>query len=112
MRFLSLYRPATEAPATPEKMAAMQTLIEDMRKAGVLLDTGALLPSAHGARVKQAAGKHTVTDGPFPETKELIVGYAFLQARTKAEAIEHTRRFLKIAGDGEAELLQVMDGPP
>ena len=45
----------------------------------------------------------TVTDGPFTETKELIAGFAIVQVKSKAEAVELAKRFLKLAGDGESE---------
>jgi hypothetical protein len=77
-------------------------------KAGILLESGAILPSSKGARVQLAGGKFTVTDGPFSETKELIVGYAIIQVKSKAEAIEQSKRFMKVAGDGLLEIRQLM----
>jgi hypothetical protein len=54
--------------------------------------------------------------GPFPETKELIDGFALIKAGSKQEAIELGQRFMSIAGEGEAEVLEVFDaadgGPP
>jgi hypothetical protein len=109
MRFLCLYKPsqAEGAPPTQAEMAAMGKLIEDMTKEGVLLSTEGCQPSAKGARVRLSSGKITVTDGPFIETKELIGGFAILQAKSTEEAIELTRRFLKVAGDGETEIRQL-----
>ena len=110
MRFLSIYKTAeTGAPPTPEHMAEMGKLIEEMTKAGVLLATEGCLPSALGARVRRSGEKLTVTDGPFAEAKEVIGGFALLQAKSKEEAIELTKRFLKVAGDGECEVRQVFD---
>jgi uncharacterized protein YndB with AHSA1/START domain len=85
-------------------MAALGQLIEEMAKAGVLLATDGLQPSSKGARVRISGGKFTVTDGPFTETKELIAGYAIVQARSKAEAIELAKRFLTVMGEGESEI--------
>jgi len=59
--------------------------------------------------VKLAGGNFSATDGPFAETKELIDGFALIQAKSREEAIEHARRFMSIAGDGEGEILQVFD---
>ena len=50
-------------------------------------------------------------DGPFTETKELGAGYAILQVKSKAEAIELTKRFLKVMGEGESEVRQMHDSP-
>ena len=110
MRFLSIYKTAerTTRP-TPEEMATMGKLIEEGMKAGWLVSTEGCLPSALGARVRRAEGKLTVTDGPFTEAKELVGGFAILNADSKAEAIELTRRFLSIAGDGECELRQIYE---
>ena len=110
MRFLAVYRaPETDCAPTPEHMAEMDRLIEEMTSAGVLLATEGCMSSAHGARIRRAEGKVTITDGPFTETKELIAGFALLQTRSREEAIEWTRRFLAVAGDGETELRQIWD---
>jgi hypothetical protein len=62
-----------------------------------------------GTRVGLAAGKFTVTDGPYAETKELIDGFALIRADSMAEALEHAKQFMSIAGDGQGEVLQVFD---
>jgi hypothetical protein len=67
------------------------------------------LPSAKGARVRLSSGKFTVTDGPFAEAKEIVGGFALIRANSKEEAIEHTKKFLKVAGDGESEIRQVFE---
>ena len=110
MRFLAIYRSReTGLPPSPENMAAMAKLIEEMAKAGVLLATEGCLPSSQGARVRISEGKFTVTDGPFTETKEVVGGFALFQVKSKEEAIEWTKQFLKLAGDGESEIRQIYD---
>jgi hypothetical protein len=115
MRFMMIYKPASfkdsEAgvPPSPEHMAEMGKLIGELAQSGVLLATDGLQKSAKGARVQQTDGKVTVTDGPFTEAKELIGGFAIFKLYSKAEAIELTKRFLKIAGDGEVEIRQMQD---
>ena len=105
MRFLTVYKTVERnEPPTPEEMAAMGRLIEDSTRAGVLLATEGCQPTSKGARVRLSNGKVTVTDGPFTEAKEVIAGFAILQARSKEEAIEHVKNFLKVAGDGESEI--------
>jgi len=113
MRFMTLYKPGKEsdAPPTQKEMADMGQLIEEMAKAGVLIATDGLQPSSKGARVRISDGKFTVTDGPFTETKELIAGFAIVQVKSKAEAIELAGRFLKLAGDGESEIRLMHDMP-
>ncbi|WP_395572060.1 YciI family protein [Streptomyces sp. BK79] len=80
---------------SPELVQRMEKLMEEMTKAGVLLDTAGLTPTAQGTRVHYEGGQLSVTDGPFTESKEVIGGYSLLQAKDKAEAIEWTKRFLK-----------------
>ena len=104
-------------PPNPELLAAMGKLTEDMTKAGVLLQTGGLLPSSKGARIRVSRGAVSVTDGPFPETKELIGGYAIVEAASRDEAIKLGRRFMELHAtiigssyEGECEIRQLFDG--
>jgi hypothetical protein len=91
----------------------MMAFIREAVKAGVLVATEGFGPSAPSdARIRQTNGKFSVTDGPFTEAKELIGGFAILRTRTRDEAIDWTRRFLEIGGDGEAELHQLVDLSP
>ena len=112
MKFFMTYNPDPKkaAPPSPELRVAMGKLIQEETKAGILVATGGLLPvSQGGARVKYSGGELTVLDGPFPETKEQIAGWAIVQVKSREEAIEASRRFFKIAGDGEGEIRQIMD---
>jgi hypothetical protein len=109
MKFLLTYQGATSAPPKPETMAAIGKLTEEMKSSGVLLMTGGLVRPDNGTKLKCRDGKVTVTDGPFPETKELIDGFALVRAGSKQEAIELAQRFMSIAGDGDGEVLQVFD---
>lgn len=122
MRFISLVKAneSSEAgnPPSPALMQAIGKLAEEMARAGVLLGMEGLLPSSHGARIRLADGKLTVIDGPFTEAKELVGGYAILQAASKEEAIEHGRRFLALHAEvlgssyqGELELRELFDAP-
>jgi hypothetical protein len=114
MRILGLLKtdPATEANAPPpskELMERMGVFLEEMTKAGVMLATNGLQPSAKGKRVKLANGKITVTDGPFTESKELVASYALFQVDTMEEAVMWTTRFLQVLGQGECELRPIFD---
>lgn len=112
MRFLSIYKTVERnSPPSQEEMAEMGKLIQEGLQAGWLLATEGCLPSALGARVRKADGKVTVSDGPFTEAKELVGGFALLRANSKEEAIQLTKDFLKVAGDGECELRQLYEEP-
>ena len=97
-RFLSMVRnDERNAPAegpSPELRERMGALFEEITKSGVMLDTAGLTPTSQGTRVTWSGGKLSTTDGPFTETKEVVGGYAILQAKDKAEALEWTKRFL------------------
>lgn len=115
MRFLSMIRvdESTGRQPSEQLMTEMGRLIEEMTKAGVLLDTAGLRPTAEGVRLRLRGSRVSRTDGPFTETKEVIGGYALLEAQSMAEAVEHTRRFLQIHGDEwdiECEIRQ-LEGP-
>jgi hypothetical protein len=110
MRFLSIYKHVERtSPPTPEEMAAMGKLVEEGFKAGWLLATEGCLPTSLGARVRLSSGKLTATDGPFTEAKEVVGGFAILKVNSKEEALELTRKFLKVAGEGECELRQLYE---
>jgi len=111
MRFLCIYKPSRAEGGTPdcEHMSVMGKFMEESFKSGVLVATEGCMPSAKGARVRLANGKITVTDGPFAETRELIGGFAILNANSKEEAVKYTEEFIKIAGDGETEIRQIYE---
>ena len=102
-------------PPTPELMAEMGEFMGEATRSGALVATGGFAPSALGATVGLADGTFTVTDGPFSEAKELIGGWALVEAASKQEAIEYAKRFLTIVGGGESRIRQVFgpeDGAP
>jgi YCII-related domain len=98
MRFMMIYKPAD----TTDMEAGVPPTQDEIAKMGKF---------TKGARVRLSGGKLTVTDGPFTETKELIAGFAIVQVKSKAEAIELAERFLKLAGDGESEIRLMHDTP-
>lgn len=108
MRFMMIVKASkdSEAGVMPSKelIAAMGKYNEEMNHAGVLLAGDGLHASSKGARVKWSAGKCTVTDGPFAETRELIAGFWMIQVKSKDEAIEWARRCPPPMGNGEGEL--------
>jgi hypothetical protein len=111
MKFLCIYKPSKPegTPPTQDEMTRMGKLIEESLRSGVLLATEGCLPSPLGARVRRSGGKYNVTDGPFAESKELVGGFALIRANSKQEAIEFTKTFMEIAGDGEVEIRQVYE---
>jgi hypothetical protein len=115
MRFLSMIRIDENSGQVPSEqlMNDMGKLIDEMTREGVLIRTAGLRPTAEGVRVRLRKGQLSTVDGPFTETKEVIGGFAILEAGSMREMVELTKRFLKIHGDTwdiECEVRQ-LDGP-
>ena len=115
MRFISMIRIDENTGQAPSEqlMRDMGKLMEELTRTGQLVSTAGLRPTSQGVRVRLRGGKLSVVDGPFTETKEVIGGYAILEAASKEEAIELARRFLRVHGDDwdiECEVRQ-LDGP-
>lgn len=111
MRFMIIVKATRDSEAgamSAEKIfAEMADYHEELQKAGALLDASGLQPSAKGWRVKYSGSKRTVIDGPFAEAKELVAGYTIIQANSKEEAMEWTRRFPNPAADGKEGEIEV-----
>jgi hypothetical protein len=117
MRFMMIVKHAeNQGPPPKPLMDAIAKIAEEETKAGTMLGSGGLAPTAQGARVRLGGGKVTVTDGPFTETKEVVGGYAQFELKSKAEAIESAVRFMELhkklwpGWEGETEVRQ-MFGP-
>ena len=106
MRFLMTVKRWRQA-AGQGAFAEMGRFVEELTRAGVLLATGGL---DRGTHVTASGGNVTLTDGPFTESKEVIVSFALIEVRSQEEALELSRRFWKIVGDGEGDIRQVF-GP-
>lgn len=111
MRFMMLYKPGRDdgQPPSPEAFAKLNQIIAEQSRAGILLATDGLKPSAAGARVQKTETGFKVTDGPFTETKEVIAGYAIMNLSSLEEAIERTKEFLTIMGAGQTEIRPMSD---
>ncbi|HUD70889.1 MAG TPA: YciI family protein [Dongiaceae bacterium] len=97
MRFMIIVKASKESEAgvMPEEslIAEMGRYHEELAKAGILLDASGLRASSKGWRIKYDGDKRSFTDGPFPETKELIAGFTIIKTKSREEAIEWTKRF-------------------
>ena len=113
MRFMSIVKSAEGAAGAPPKALfdAMGKLAEEAAKAGcVMVETGGLLPSSTGARIRLSQGKLSVIDGPFTEAKEVVGGFAIFDAKSKAEAIEWIKRCPNPHNeDSEIEIRQIFE---
>lgn len=111
LRFLSMHRAderaENEVPPDAALMAKMGALIDEMTKAGALQSTGGLASTKKGARIRFDGGKHTVIDGPFTESKELVAGYAIVELPSKGAAIEWAKRFGDVVKVNEVEVREI-----
>ncbi|CAI8860427.1 conserved hypothetical protein [Pseudomonas sp. IT-P74] len=108
MRFMIIIKASQDSEAgvmpSQELLAAMGNYNEELVKAGIMLAGEGLHPSSKGARVKFSGDKHTVIDGPFIETKELIAGFWLWKVKSKEEAIEWVKRCPNPMPGTEAEI--------
>ena len=94
---------------SPEVQAAIGQYMQEAGMAGVLLAGEGVAPSSEGARVEIADGNVRVIDGPFAEAKELIAGFAILEVRSVAEAVEHARKFALLVGSDRVDVRRVLE---
>lgn len=114
MRFIIMLKATakTEAGVMPGKqlLDEMGKFNEELVQAGIMLAGEGLQPSSKGARVKFSGSKTSVTDGPFPETKELVCGFWIWKVNSKAEAIEWVKRVPNPDSDNfEIEIRQIFE---
>src|ERR1700676_2403289 len=118
MRFMMMVKTAEKSgPPPKEMMEAMDKLAEEATKAGEMIESGGLGPTAAGSRVRLEGGKITVTDGPFTEAKEVFGGYAIFELKSKEEAIERAVAFMELhrqhwpGWEGVTEVRQLFTAP-
>ena len=114
MKFISIFtHEPTNRPPTQAEMDAMGKLVEDGMKEGWLLATEGVSFGGLGLRIHKPAGGGDIRiiDGPFAEAKEVLGGYALMKAGSRAEVVELTKRFLKVAGQGTCEIHQLYEMP-
>jgi hypothetical protein len=117
MRFMTIVKGSENAGTPPKALFdAIDQLMAEQTKSGVFVSAGGLKPSAQGARVRITRGKLRMTDGPFTEAKEVIGGFAILNAASKAEAIRMAKEFMELhikhwpEWEGDCEVRE-MEGP-
>ncbi len=113
MKYLAFIRHSESYRSGPPPAALMKAMgeyVERSKKEGTLVDTGGLLPSKDGFRIRLSNEKITVTDGPFTETKEIISGWAIIEASSKEKAVAFSREFMELhrkhwpSFEGESEV--------
>ena len=114
MRFLLLHRIDENAPEAwnprPEFVEQIGAMIQDWTERGVLITAEGVHPSAKGALVrKRPAAGATVKDGPFAEAKEVIGGFAMINAKDRAEAVHYASTYAALFDEVEVEVRQIVE---
>jgi hypothetical protein len=114
MRFLMMHRLDEQAPEawnpSPEFMAQLGAMIQDWTAAGILITAEGVHPSAEGARVRKTrGGSITAKDGPFTESKEVVGGFALINAEDRAAAVALAAQYAALFAEVEVEVRQVVD---
>jgi hypothetical protein len=114
MRFMTMVKSREDCGAAPQSLmdAMAEASIEAMRS-GSLVETGGLAPTAASKRVRLAGGRVKVVDGPFTESKEVVGGFAVVEAATLDEAVEQAVWLMNLhrehwpGWEGEVEVRQI-----
>jgi len=114
MRFLMMHRLDESAPEawnpSPEFMAKMGGMIQDWTARGILITAEGVHPSEKGALVRKPRGAAPVaTDGPFTEAKEVIGGFALINADDRAQAVAYAQEYAAMFDEIEVEVRQVVE---
>jgi hypothetical protein len=108
--------PENAGPPPKSLMDAIASLAEEAVKAGRMIMSGGLAPTAMSSRVRISQGQLITTDGPFTEAKEVVGGFAMFEFASKEEAVQSAVHFMELhrqhwpGWDGETEVRQIF-GP-
>lgn len=116
MRFMMLVKSAENSgPPPKELMEAIWKNGEEVAKAGAMIESGGLKPSAMSVRIHLRGGKVTTVDGPFSEAKEVVGGFAIFEFKSMKEAVDSARDFMELhrkywpGWQGETEVRPMFD---
>jgi hypothetical protein len=123
MRYMMFIRHGedfTLADVPQSLFGAMGEFIDAATKDGSIVDTAGLKPTKEGKRVRLAGGQLSVVDGPFTETKEVVGGYALIEAKSLDDAMAIATKFMEIhrvhwpkfQGSCEVRALDTGEAPP
>ena len=114
MRFLMMHRLDESAPEawnpSKEFVEKMGAFVQDSFEKGILITAEGVHPSEKGAKVRKGrGGKITATDGPFTEAKEVIGGFALINAKDLAEAVAFAQTYAELFDEIEVEVRTVVE---
>jgi hypothetical protein len=114
MRFLMMHRLDESRPEawnpSPEFIEKMGAFIQEWIDKGILITAEGVHRSEKGALVRKGQDASiTATDGPFTEVKEVIGGFALVNAEDRAQAVEYAKRYAALFDEVEVEVRQVVE---
>lgn len=95
---------AGPTPEALEAFAAMDKFTEELVKAGVFVAAAGLKNDGTGKRIVTEGSKRVLTDGPFAETRELVVGFSIWEVKDMEEALAWAKRAPTMPGRTEMEI--------
>jgi hypothetical protein len=105
MRFMVMHKMTEEMEKglnpDPAVIENVGKLVQEGAKDKVFVSGEGLKPTSERVHIAYKNGKRTITDGPFPEAKELVAGFALMRVRSKEEAITWCDKFAGVIGDVE-----------
>ena len=104
MRFLLIVKAAASSASgtvrADQLLIQMARFHEELARAGALLDGAGLMPSEAGWRIRYGSDTPSLIDGPGEVSATAMAGYTLIQARSREEALEWSKRFPSPRGDG------------
>lgn len=99
-------KPTAKPAMSPEDIAAMhqhmESIHKDLVESGELVDAQGLTAPVHARRVHLQDGVPVATDGPYPETQEVLAGYTIVECDSIDRATQIAARFINPDGEGES----------
>jgi hypothetical protein len=108
---------STDKPAlSPEDFAPMHEFMgswnQELVDSGEFVDANGLAAPAHARRIQLRNGAPVVTDGPYPETQEVLAGYTLVECESFDRATEIAARLSKCPYPADAGGEFVVDVRP
>jgi hypothetical protein len=108
-------KPTGKPGMAPSDIAAMHQYMEsfhqDLVDSGEFVDARGLTAPVHARRVQLQNGAPVVTDGPYPETQEVLAGYTIVECESFDRATKIAAGLVNPNAEGEyVDIRPVLDG--
>jgi hypothetical protein len=111
MRVMVIVKATKESEAgklpAEQMLKDMGDFNEELVRHGIMLAGEGLHPSSKGRRIRFSKGNKTVTNGPFPQTEELVAGFWIWDVKSMDEAIEWAKKIPDPMGPGQEAVIEI-----